>query len=79
MRDGLCNNGMQVMQFNEVLKHIASMRRLALLDLHAALAERLRRLALLDLRQRGRPASRFRPALVRRCTVALLRVYQQLR
>ena len=54
---------MQVMHFNEALKHIASMRGLALLDLHAALAERLR--------QRGRPASRFRSALVRRCSVLL--------
>lgn len=48
---------MQVMHFNEALKHIASMRGLTLLDLHAILAERLRR--------RGQPASRFRPALVR--------------
>lgn len=59
------------MQFNEALKHIASMRGLALLDLHAALAERLR--------QHGRTTSRFRPALVRRCSVVLPRVYQQLR
>ena len=57
------------MQFNEALKHIASMRGLALLDLHAALAERLR--------QRGRSASGFRPALVRQCSVLLPRVLKQ--
>ena len=55
---------MQVMQFNKALKHLANMRGLALLDLHAALAERLR--------QRGQPPHRFRPALVRPCMRALL-------
>ncbi|KAK9837021.1 hypothetical protein WJX81_007945 [Elliptochloris bilobata] len=47
----------RVGQYNEALKRVARERGLALLDLHAALAERLR--------QRGRPQRRFRPALVR--------------
>ena len=48
---------MQVLEYNVALKRVAGQRLIQVLDLHGALAARLR--------QRAKPPYRFRPALVR--------------